>query len=241
MLINRAIPLSTGKRLANTGCVDGWNDPAADGFSYIQETNEPLVKISSIDENILSMPAYHVADYQIELRETVAYMLSHARDLLPAGTQLVLLDGWRSYKTQNDLYQAELAVRAGDENLSSEIQKYVSMPVNADSLTPAPHTTGGAVDVALAVDGRLVDFGSGFDQMDQTSALTYFETNHTNAVARDNRRLLYYAMITVGFEPYEHEWWHYNFGNQMAVTSRYYRTSEKHSAIYGAVKQRQHL
>ncbi len=79
----------------------------------------------------------------------------------------------------------------------------------------------------------LPDFGTDFDFAGQESALTYFENEGAPEHPKLWRRLLYNLMTKAGFEPYSEEWWHFNFGNQMAERTKWLRTGEKGVAIYG--------
>lgn len=65
--------------------------------------------------------------------------------------------------------------------------------------------------------GSMPNFGTKFDHGGPEAALRYYEelgARRTLTVAeteaRSNRRILYYAMSTAGFMPYEDEWWHFN-------------------------------
>jgi D-alanyl-D-alanine dipeptidase len=59
-------------------------------------------------------------------------------------------------------------------------------------------------------DGTL-DFGTGQDCLDVTSS---FANNDVGKVAKDNRAFLRDAMIAVGFQPYNKEWWHFELKNE---------------------------
>ncbi len=83
---------------------------------------------------------------------------------------------------------------------------------------------------------HLLDFGTAFDYGDKEAALTYYEQlSQTRELAkkeieqRDNRRFLYNVMTAAEFQGYKDEWWHFNYGNQMAAS-----TVKDLFAIYGA-------
>lgn len=210
----------------NVGRVDGWRDTGSPVFSHVEESGESLVNIA--EYGIVGQSAYH--DGPQYVRRTVADMLAKAQKLLPSDFKLVLFDGWRSLETQRALYQKEYA-RQMDH---SETQKYVSLPSD-DPAIPSPHNTGGAVDVAIFYKGKMLDFGTGFDHMAPASHLSYYETKDAyDEEAPDSRRVLYAIMTRVGFEPYEEEWWHFNYGNQMASAAYHHRTGESQKVQYGA-------
>lgn len=79
----------------------------------------------------------------------------------------------------------------------------------------------------------LPEFGTDFDFAGQESALTHFEHEDADEHPKLWRRLLYNLMSNAGFEPYSEEWWHFNFGNQMAERTKWLRTGEKGVAAYG--------
>jgi D-alanyl-D-alanine dipeptidase len=54
-------------------------------------------------------------------------------------------------------------------------------------------------------DGAL-DFGTGYDCMDELSATTH---PAVNPQARANRLMLRDLMVAAGFKPYRREWWHF--------------------------------
>jgi len=81
----------------------------------------------------------------------------------------------------------------------------------------------------------LPDFGTDFDFAGEQSALTHFEHDNASENPKQWRRLLYNLMVSAGFESYSEEWWHFNFGNQMAERTKWLRTGNKGTAIYGNI------
>ncbi len=59
-------------------------------------------------------------------------------------------------------------------------------------------------------DGAL-DFGTGYDCMDELSATT---SPGVSAEARKNRLTLRDLMVAAGFKPYKREWWHFELLNE---------------------------
>lgn len=83
----------------------------------------------------------------------------------------------------------------------------------------------------------LLNFGTDFDFAGQQSALTYFETNQSTSLEPQLwRRLLYAIMTTAGFQAYSEEWWHFNYGNQMAERTKWLTNGTKGTAIYGGTE-----
>jgi zinc D-Ala-D-Ala dipeptidase len=63
----------------------------------------------------------------------------------------------------------------------------------------------------------FLNFGTQFDHGGGEAASNYFERleqqrplSGEETEARDNRRMLYNAMVQAGMQPYEDEWWHFN-------------------------------
>ena len=225
MQLNNLIPSELLLPIPNdVGNVNGWRDIDSLVFNRVEESGEPLIAVA----DIFGRSAYH-EDPQYA-RKTVADMLVRAQELLPPDFKLILFDGWRSLETQHELYQKEYAKQMDH----SETQKYVSLPSD-DPAVPSPHNTGGAVDVGITHRGELLNFGTPFDHMARASHLSYYETaDEHDWEVRDSRRLLYAIMTSVGFEPYQEEWWHFNYGNQMAAAAYYHRTGESQKVQYGA-------
>lgn len=79
----------------------------------------------------------------------------------------------------------------------------------------------------------LLSFGTDFDYAGAESGLTYYETAEGEPEPKYWRRMLYNVMTKVGFWPYSDEWWHYNYGNQMAQLTQWRTTGLREPAIYG--------
>ncbi len=99
-----------------------------------------------------------------------------------------------------------------------------------DFRAPAPHSTGAAIDLTIRKKGSntLLNMGTIFDDFTETSNTDYFEIkkiedklNLLEKEALNNRRILYWAMKSCGFENYPYEWWHFSWGDQMwAILSK---------------------
>lgn len=200
------------------------------------------------------------------VRKSVAEKLVAAQKQLPKNQILIIYDGYRSNEIQQSLYdhyRKELEQIFPDHTdawLDDETEKYVTNP-NAKTEHPAPHTTGGAVDISIielepiayqqrndilklaqspdrdvklfnliANSAQHLDFGAPFDHGDPEAALAYYESFGPET-ARNNRRILYHLMESVGMKAFASEWWHYNAPEtQMGA-----RTSGARIASFGAV------
>ena len=195
----------------------GWQDVA------IEPVDEPLVPVADIGGRVVEDPQYFAwglpgALPGCWLREGVADRLQRAADSLPDGLMLLVWDGWLSIETQGALFEAyieDLAAQYPDftrAQLEDAARTYVTPP-HPEHHAPPPHFTGAAVDLTLAdADGRPLDLGTAFDAFVPEAGAAAIED--IDMPARDNRRMLFWAMHDQGFTAYIEEWWHFDHGNQ---------------------------
>ena len=215
----------------------------------INECNEPLIALNPLSTHlgIKIEPIYFLqglpgATSEFFARESLVSKLKQARMLLPKGFSFVVWDAWRSLSTQHalfDKYKNQILSENPDIDHGELIQRtsvYVSLP-SADPLRPSPHNTGGSIDLTIADhNGNLLEMGTDFDVFTNKAQTTFFERDDVSLtekekIYRDNRRLLFSAMISVGFTNYPEEWWHFDYGNQSWA-----RTSGSQSALYSAIE-----
>lgn len=160
------------------------------------------------------------AEKKCYVRKEVYERLISAAKMLPAGYQLKILDAWRPFALQQELYTTysdrivkEFGLSGYSEDKQrSVIRKYVSEPIEDRELPPV-HTTGGAVDLTIiGKDGKELEMGTDFDAFTDKTNTSYFETGE-NIEIRDNRRLLYHVMTKAGFTNLPSEWWHFDYGD----------------------------
>ena len=151
----------------------------------------------------------------VRLREGVAKRLYAAAELLPAGFNLILVEGYRSVARQEILWKAELEAmkRAHSGVEKSEVERLVRLRVANPALGGGGHQTGGAVDVTLAdTDWRELDMGTA------VYAFSVGTPTHSRAVSlavRKRRRELCLVMHLAGFVNYPGEWWHFSYGDKL--------------------------
>jgi D-alanyl-D-alanine dipeptidase len=133
------------------------------------------------------------------LRVSTAQRLYEAVGSLPEGFGLAVFDGWR-----HPHLQAYLAAACPDP-------RYVTPPEDPTT-SPAPHTTGGAVDLTLTARGTALALGTSFDHFGPGAAVDAVEDRP--GLIRDLRRMLHWAMVEAGFAPYSTEWWHFEYGTR---------------------------
>lgn len=219
--------------------ITGWKE------IEIRKSGEPLIPLNELPSNLIVVDSqYHKQGINhsspvLYARETVAHMVIRAAKLLPKSYKLIIWDAWRPLDVQQALFNAHLRTLKEQkpetplERLKEEAQTYVSLPSN-DPLKPSPHHTGGSIDLSiLTPDGNLLDLGTEFDHFGPEAATRFYEDRSLNlkeASPRNNRRLLYHVMLTVGFSEYDKEWWHFDFGNQFDAVRNIAQL-----AIYGAI------
>jgi len=145
-----------------------------------------------------------------------------------AGLELFLFDAWRPRAVQayfHDVWMPRQLQRRdpglAGPRLTEEVERYWSAP-SSDENSPAPHATGGAVDLTLRwKDGEALWMGSLFDDVTALAARDRFESlaadnfSFSDQEARANRRLLHWLMTEEGFAGHPDEWWHFSWGDQM--------------------------
>jgi len=190
-----------------------------------EECGEELVDLAEVAPEI-AYDAFYLkagrpgAMERCLLRKTVAERLKQAAAYLPEGYSLLIYDVLRPLSVQRSLYEECLEnmkashPQASEEELIELVDPFVAYP-RTNPARPAPHTTGGAVDLTLCKDGIEVDMGTRFDDTSPKAWTRWLEEHDENPEARDNRRLLYAAMTEAGFASYECEWWHFAYGERM--------------------------
>jgi D-alanyl-D-alanine dipeptidase len=145
-----------------------------------------------------------------------------------AGLELFLFDAWRPRAVQayfHDVWMPNELRRRRPElsgaALTTEVERYWAAP-SADENAPAPHATGGAVDLTLRrKDGDPLWMGSLFDDVTALANRDRFENlnpenfSFSDQEAQANRRLLHWLMVEEGFAGHPDEWWHFSWGDQM--------------------------
>lgn len=243
-LRTRAIPLRTD----DAASAHDYHDvPIETDSSYANEELVPVDALGLASESIyarvdgLNAPYYKTfktASKQVHLRKTVAERLLDVNKVLRTyNAEVYLLDGYRPIELQKEIWEdfcaqarRVLGDSADDEECAHHAGFYCSDPRPFDEenfRTWPTHSTGGAIDLSLRSleTKQELYFGGVFDDVTAVSHTDYYERlvneneGATAVEARRNRRLLYWAMIDCGFVNYPYEWWHFDWGTQMAVTN----------------------
>ena len=200
--------------------------------NFIEVKNDTKIEVS-MQYPILKMKN---AESHCYVRCEMYDCLKQATKLLPDGYKFKILDAWRPFALQKELYDVYTdkiikmfhLQECNEQQRNDIIKKFVSPPVE-NCFIPPVHTTGGAIDLTLIdQDGKELSMGTGFDEFTDRTYTDYYEgTNETEV--RNNRRLLFHIMTSSGFTNLPSEWWHYDYGD------RYWAYYTKQPAIYSGV------
>lgn len=210
------------------------------GNRPIRECGEPLVDIRLVGDLVYGPPPEcpETEPHYCLIRRGVYQKLLKAQQSLPRGYRLRLYEGLRSLAVQALLFRQEAErVSARCPHLSAkevhaEACKLVSPVQSWDGAENTPsHSTGGAVDVEIVDEqGHVVDFGMQIKDWSSVSPeLCAPGCTSISAEAARNRSLLKQVMQQQGFAPYQHEWWHFSYGDQYWAAH-----FERPLAVYGA-------
>lgn len=185
----------------------------------IRENNEPLVEIKETLRLKIGLvkkqyePSFFV-------RKTIAEKLIKASRILPEGINLVLIEGYRNIKSQQESWDRKFQKLKQenpawtDEQVETQVRLFVAKPAPL-----ANHHCGGAVDVTLVYsDGTLLDMGAPYPS-EAMGAEWHKKFNmlssEISSEQKVNRKILRDAMEDQDFVWYPGEWWHYSWGDRM--------------------------
>lgn len=183
-----------------------------EGFVYIDELIEDCIIDAKYagTENFMGRPADGYEQPLVVMTKEVAERCVKAAEILrKQGYVLKFFDAYRPQRAVDDF------CRWG-EDMDDIRRKPVQYPnvdkkdmFNGYIARRSGHTRGKAVDLTI-VDTKThqeLDMGSGFDYMDPRS---WPDSDEVTPEQRKNRYLLRDVMLSVGFTPYECEWWHFS-------------------------------
>ena len=184
-----------------------------DGMKLI-ECHEPLVDLRRFCPGVvIRLNKERRAEKTAYVRRTVALMLKRAKKLLPRGMTFVIRDAWRPAAVQKKIMQdfvlmfrrrhptwsAARALREADKFVASSRGPKVS-----------GHMTGGAVDVRLLKNGKLLPMRSWKLSYQENAAPCQPKLpKHLQA----NREIMFSTLRAVGFSQCHNEFWHWSYGD----------------------------
>jgi len=182
------------------------------------------------------------------LREGVVSRLVRANNYLKTihkNYSLILYDSWRPIEVQeymfylafeNECKKRGYKFKSNEMNsypeIMKEIEKFWAYP-SFDDTCPPPHSTGGALDIAITDgSGRLINMGCEIDNMDLSASPEFYKDHKSKeSIIWDERRnLLKRVMLKYEFVQHPNEWWHFSYGDQLWAW-----TNQNREAIYGKV------
>lgn len=151
--------------------------------------------------------------FDLSVREGVFERLCAAGACLPKEWKLVLKAGFRPYEVQVEVLHSfinESRARHfdwSDEQHIAQARMFVADP----TVVCPPHVTGGAVDVDVRdrKTDEYIDMGC---PPNTDSEISFLHNDALTAAQYKNRMTLLNAMLSAGFAPNPHEWWHYQYG-----------------------------
>jgi D-alanyl-D-alanine dipeptidase len=182
---------------------NGKIEPILDKKTVINDTSFVNLKEYSDDfiydmkyateNNFLKSKVYDCAECYLRLKTAKALIKANSK-FMKLGYKIKLYDCYRPLDVQKKMW-----------TLVSN-PNYVANPSKGSI-----HNKGGAVDITL-VDGNGIelDMGTPFDFFGPEASHDY--SNFSKEII-ENRALFKKIMISVKFQPFDSEWWHYNLKN----------------------------
>jgi D-alanyl-D-alanine dipeptidase len=168
------------------------------------QSDTSIVPLALIDSTIVQDVRYATTNNftgkvlyptsKVYLRKAAAEKLSSANKFLKEkyNYRIKIFDGYRPLSVQKKLWEM-----VPDE-------RYVADPAKGSR-----HNRGAAVDITIIDStGNELEMGTGYDDFTEKAHPFY---QNISSAAKHNRNLLREIMISFGFEPFETEWWHFDF------------------------------
>jgi len=157
------------------------------------------------------------------LRAGVIDRLLQAQARLPAGLQLLVVEGYRPLSVQTAYFQRYCATLRRDHPDWSEdvVHREASRSLSPPDI--GPHVCGAAVDLTLCTaSGAELPMGGAVNAAPEEDGGTcYTAAPGLPAEAARNRRILVDALSATGLVNYPTEWWHWSYGDRYwAMTTR---------------------
>jgi len=203
----------------------------------VYSKNEPFVSVS--DLGIPNGYIFPMVDMKplfkknILVRMTVALMLKKAQNYctnINKNWSLFLTYGYRSPSIQKKLFKKEWnRIKILNPNLR---RKELYEKTHAIIAVPAVagHPTGGAIDICLLNQNDNTFLSMGTPIYDFQNPAISMDFKNIQKQDMKNRLLLRNILVSVGFAPFDGEWWHFSYGDK--EWAAYY---QKQFAVYQQV------
>lgn len=145
-------------------------------------------------------------------KESLKALTLAAEDLRKQGYRLLIWDTYRPQKAVDNFVEwINNPNDAGDKTFYPKLKK--SKLVKGGYIAEkSGHTRGSTVDLTLIKkDSSFVDMGGTFDLFSEISHPDYKKLTKEQ---KQNRKILYDAMIKAGFQGIDSEWWHFTLKNE---------------------------
>lgn len=170
--------------------------------------------------------------YPVLVQTTVLEKLTRVAEKLPDNLFLQVDSGYRTSKTQQDLWNTRFT-QFKDKNPSQtdqEIYDQVNKLVHDPKDRVPPHTTGGAIDISfIDKSGKELNLSEPYTKYYDEPQL---KSNNITVHAQDQRLLLSSLMLSEQFAPNDKEYWHFSHGDK-AWADYYKQTSLYDSVDFG--------
>lgn len=207
------------------------SDPRVAALPVV-EAGDPLVDLAGFTRVRIDPRKSAPGGGWRQVRASLADRLAVAAASLPAGVELLIVEGLRSPAWQRhywENYRTELLAHypgLPEDELYRLASRWVAPP------ELAPHCTGGAVDLTLCdTAGNELDLGSPLDATPEQSSGACFTATVVPGPGAAHRAVLVTALSGAGLVNYPTEWWHWSFGDRYWAFS----TGAPH-ALFGPVE-----
>ena len=171
----------------------------------VRDVGQPLI---GLDESF--------GPSRAQVRVSVARQLVRARERLPQGLALRVVEGYRTAAAQRAIIESYTAqLREACPGVSPADLDHLTSRFVAP-LAVAPHVAGAAVDVTLVDStGCELDLGTPVDATpEQSDGACFFDAPQVTGQARAHRELLARVLGGAGLVNYPTEWWHWSYGDR---------------------------
>ena len=196
--IEPLLPVEELRRLADAGAPPVEEGDFLDSDLVRLTDLDPTIRLDvryAGENNFMGTAFYQVADAFLQRPAAEALARAHA-SLGDYGYGVIVHDGYRPWRVTKMFFDA-----------TPEHQRIFV----ADPASGSRHNRGAAVDIGLydRATGEVQVFVSGYDEFSERAFPRYVGGTSEQ---RWLRELLRQVMEREGFDVYEHEWWHFDYG-----------------------------